>query len=57
MAFPRKTLSKALHVKFFAALAVVGLLATRVAVGMTAGTTQAQSRVYPNPQPLTSSTG
>ena len=39
--------------KFFAALAVVALFATLVAVGMTAGTTQAQNanNTYAGPQP------
>ena len=44
---------QSLHVKFLAALAVVGLFATLVAVGVTTGTTQAQSATndYANPQP------
>ena len=49
----KKTIPQLFQVKFLAALAVVALFATLVAVGMTTGTTQAQQadNTYAPPQP------
>lgn len=49
----RKTIPQIFQVKFFAALGVVALFATLVAVGMTTGTTQAQNadNTYAGPRP------